>query len=147
MVLGYSALRVISKLQGVSTPAIEGATSSDSDQGEAEGPGSANDTASKEHADQSSGGRYVELRLHPDTIAAILKSAPNTESRAAWSNGSALPGAQYRVRLVESRAAIINESGSDSSEQDLNVLRRESERWWEERALEIERGELLDGSK
>lgn len=48
---------------------------------------------------------------------------------------------------MESRATVMNESDSETSEQNLNVLRRESEQWWEERALEIERGELSEGGE
>lgn len=90
---------------------------------------------------------YAELRLHPDIFAAVIKQAPSARIGTAWVNGSSVPGGQYRVRVMESRATVMNESDSETSEQNLNVLRRESEQWWEERALEIERGELPEGGE
>lgn len=92
------------------------------------------------HSERNNG-RYTETRLHPHLVSVALARAPSAEMRAAWLDGLSVDDAPHRVRLVNSRAAKNPNSRSyESHSQDFNVLRRESEQWWEERALEVEAG-------
>lgn len=85
---------------------------------------------------------YIEVRLHPHHVAAMLKQA-SPEQRAAWISGSHVSDAPHRVRLAESQAAKGSaEEDEESQDQDLEVLRKGSMKWWEEEAWELERGEL-----
>lgn len=90
----------------------------------------------------SSESRYIEVRLHPHHVAAMLKRASPAQ-REAWINGTSVSDAPHRIRLLESGAAKGSpEENAESREQDFDVLRKGSTKWWEEEAWELERGEL-----
>lgn len=92
--------------------------------------------------------RYIEVRLAPVRVAALLDAAPNPEVRTGWENGSAVSDAPHRLRLVESRAAKKHYShlyGTEGYNQDIGVFRRESRQWWEERAEECAGRRGADG--
>lgn len=93
-------------------------------------------TSQEEVASSSYPARYIEARLHPDVISEVLERAPTPAVRAAWLEGSVVAGALNRVRIVQSRAARTHNQGSESQYQDMKVVWKESEAWWEERALE-----------
>lgn len=85
--------------------------------------------------------RYFEARLHPDAIPAVLQEAPSPAVRAAWLDGFRVAGAPNRVRVVQSRAALTGEQpqGSEDQLQDVKVLWKESEAWWQACAVECEK--------
>lgn len=81
--------------------------------------------------------RYVEARLHPSYVSTLLKMAPTQDVRGAWEEGLPISGELHRLRLLESEAAPKPLPGWHQPLQDVDVLRRGSEQWWEERAFEL----------
>lgn len=67
----------------------------------------------------------------------MLSMAPTREVRAAWQDGRSVSDAPHRVRLLESQAALESTPRWGEPPQDVAALRRGSEQWWEERALEL----------
>lgn len=99
--------------------------------------------ATGEDVDGSSG-RYIETRLHPNLISAILEKAPTSEVRKAWLEGLRIKNAPNRVRLVETQAVDAQQPKAYYGASKLHKFHlKESEQWWEECAWAIERGEQL----
>lgn len=84
--------------------------------------------------------RYVEARLHPNLVTAMLSKARTSQVRAALSEGSSASDALRPLRIKESRASSKSFHWKSSS-QKLDVLRQESQDWWKECAAELERSE------
>lgn len=84
--------------------------------------------------------RYVEARLHPDFVTAMLSKAGTPEIRAALSDGLHASDALRSLRILESRASSES-SPWRSSSQKFVVLRQESLEWWKACAVEVERAE------
>lgn len=82
--------------------------------------------------------RHVEFRVHSTYVNALLDMASEPEIRAALANGQPASDAQRSLRIMKSGAQRERDSWY-SPPQQFDVLYREGQEWWKERALELER--------
>lgn len=77
---------------------------------------------------------FIDARLHPDEVEAVLAKAPSAEVRAAWLKGEAVPGQrpQHRLRVAKTRVPVAEEDGSDWTPPKVpQELYDEGLEWWE----------------
>lgn len=75
--------------------------------------------------------RYIEARLHPTDVAAILAAAPSSEVAQAWRDGSEAPGIRHRFKVCEHEASKGGARPTWKDGETMQALYDEGRRWWE----------------